>query len=144
MKVIFIADDRERKRTDIFDTLERLYPKAKIVESTCGRGILNDMTRYFAEEVQNNPDECLAIIDMQMPKSLQQSIDINCGYFVLSSMQVNEMKIPAIIVSSERIDDNRAREYYDHFAGSILYQSYCDQIELYKRTLDRYFKKKRP
>lgn len=143
MKIIFIADDRERKQADISDTLERLYPKAKIVDSMCAKDIIHDMLVSYGKEIHESPDECLAIVDMQMPRSPGQMIDINCGYFVLSSMQAHELEILAIIVSSERIDDERAKNSYEHFAGSILYHSYSDQAELYKKTLEHYFEEKK-
>lgn len=140
MKYIFVADDRESKRDNIIDTLREIFPEAVIVPSDCLNELFQSLQVTFADKVREHPSECLVVTDMMMPTLHGSSINPECGYRVLLRLKSCEFACPAIVVSSESIDEARAESLYDHYVGFVHYHSWSDQELVYRKVLKDYIK----
>lgn len=142
MKQVLIADDRLRKLHNVSDIMKGMYPDAEVLTFECGSDLIRHIKRKH-KEIQDDPWQYLVITDMQMPDRMGETINSQCGYVILHNMQDMELQVPAIVVSSESIIDEKARDSYNDFAGSIFWTDSYDQTEDYRMLLNKYYEEKR-
>lgn len=136
---IFVVDDRERKLESICSIMHTMYPDAEIIKRTNCKDILKAIIKDY-DNISINPHGYIVVTDMQMPQKRYQGVDLNAGYHILNQLEVRELLCPAIVVSSEDIDDDLAKKYYSAYAGSIVWNGHPDQIEEYSYLLNKYFR----
>ena len=138
MKTIYIIDDSEFKRERIRGYLEELFPNAEFVElSFINEGLLR-ICRTDKQNIIDNPSEHLVVIDMLMPRYSDGEIERNAGYSVLAEMGRCRLACPALIASSETVDNNRATDFYKYYLGSVKEDSSVFCIPLYEKLLEDY------
>lgn len=140
IKNVVVADDRKEKRKEILGYMEHLFPEAELFSALCADEFRTLVCCQHMQEVQEKPEEWLAVIDMQMPhkRSFNSVIDSECGYYVLKEMQRAGLKCPAIIVSSEVIDDVRAADRYANYKGSVEFSMWDDLTGDFREILAEY------
>lgn len=124
MKVC-IVDDIPGKLNDIIEYAKQCLPYAEIYAYECANELLMFIHDHV-EEIRANSDEWFVITDMQMPRTSMSSIEADCGYDVLAELQRQSLTCPAVVVSFEHIDEERARQLYRYYKGFIYYETDCD------------------
>lgn len=140
VKNVIVADDRSEKRKRILEYMQQLFPEAELLSASCADEFRTLVCRQHLQDVQDKPEEWLAVIDMQMPhrRGFGSAIDSECGYCVLEEMQRANLECPAIVVSSEVIDDVRAAERYSKYKGSVEFSMWRDLTEDFQEILTEY------
>lgn len=139
-KHIFIADDSSFKQEAIQHTLHVLFPKAEFHLCSCLSTFIRTIHLDYALHVNSRPYHCLVVLDMCMPIRMNSPVFGTCGLTALRYMQAHDDKCPAVIVSSDCVDDSTGKSAYNNYLGSILYQSGVDQVEEYRKLLEDYIK----
>lgn len=138
MKRILIVDDNATKLENLAQSAERLFPEAKVETHDCQTTFLRAIRNEYWEEVLRKPEEYLLIIDMQMPMFWHGPIDVEGGYDTLVWLSQSGVQCPAIIASSEVIDEDRAKESYDNYRGFVHYSAWCSPTSAMKEVLAEY------
>ena len=138
IKKIYIIDDSEFKRENIREYLTELYPNAEFVELTFVNEGLLRICRTDKANIINNPSEHLVVIDMVMPRFYCGMPEADAGYSVLAEMNRCKLSCPALIASSESVDDNRASDYYENYLGSVKEKGSVFCLPFYEELLKDY------
>lgn len=140
VKNVVVVDDRKKKRREILGYMEHFFPEAELFSALCADEFCTLVCCQHMQEVQEKPEEWLAVIDMRMPHedSFNSAIDRECGYYVLKEMQCAGLKCPAIIVSSEVTDDVRAADCYASYKGSVEFSMWDDLTGDFREILAEY------
>lgn len=137
IKKIFVVDDQELKREDLMNYLKRFFPKAEIRGFVCSGELYKAVvSREVLDDIMEHPKEWLIVLDMQMPHERFGQIDRQAGYRFLRKMQQLGLACPAIIASSESINNGLAHETYKPYLDSIQY-SYLIDLTPYFREVFR-------
>lgn len=137
IKKIFVVDDQELKREDLMNYLKRFFPKAEIRGFVCsGEFYEAVVSKEVLDDIMEHPKEWLIVLDMQMPHERFGQIDRQAGYRLLRKMQQLRLACPAIIASSESINNGLAHETYKPYLDSIQY-SYRIDLTPYFREVFR-------
>lgn len=137
IKKIFVVDDQELKREDLMNYLKRFFPKAEIRDFVCsGEFYEAVVSKEVLDDIMEHPKEWLIVLDMQMPHERFGQIDRQAGYRFLRKMQQLRLACPAIIASSESINNGLAHETYKPYLDSIQY-SYLIDLTPYFREVFR-------
>lgn len=138
MDRILIVDDNECKREALKESLERLFPEAEVAEFECQMDFLCTIRYDHWREINDKPERWLLVIDMQMPFRKSEMIDVNGGFSALRWLCQVDVRCPAIIASSEPIDEEWAREAYGYFKGFVQYQPFVSPIGVLRELLSEY------
>lgn len=138
IKNIVIIDDNDYKRLGVREYLESIFPDANFIEC----GFINEGLRCIAlenyGEIKKNPSEWLVVSDMMMPRREDSMICQDGGFDVLAEMSRRHIKCPVIIVSSEKIDVDKAANLYDNFLGFVKYNMCVYNLSDYENLLTEY------
>jgi len=138
-KNIVIVDDSYYKRKAILEASRGLCPDAKIDAFRYGNEFLSFVCREHLEEIKDSPNDWLLLLDMQLPMSMHNRIEIDGGCQILDNLSTCQLESPVVVISSEGVDDNQAKETYEHFVGSIITRPYAYRIyEMMKGMLRDY------
>lgn len=137
MREIFIVDDNPGKLADLVDSAKQLFPQAEVIEFEYSNDILCAIAEE-QDEIRKAPNEYLMIIDMQMPPYKRGRIEIDGGFSVLAELQRLGLHCPAIIASSEPINEMRAQETYEHYKGFVRYRVYVALTSVMREILAEY------
>lgn len=133
MKVC-IVDDNPGKLDDIKEYVAKCLPDAEIHTYECANELLMFIHNHV-EEMRANPDDWFVITDMQMPRAKMSRIEVDCGYDVLAEMGRQGLTCPAVVASSEHIDEDRAKQLYSSYKDFIYYKVYRDLSGDFRRLL---------
>lgn len=137
IKKIFVVDDQELKREDLMNYLKRFFPKAEIRGFVCsGEFYEAVVSKEVLDDIMEHPKEWLIVLDMQMPHGRFRQIDRQAGYKLLHKLQQLGLTCPAVIASSESINNGLAHETYKPYLDSIQY-SYLIDLTPYFREVFR-------
>lgn len=137
MKHIFVVVDNPGKLADLTKSAKQLFPQVEFEEFKYSNGILGAI--FDAKDrILQEPEEYLMIIDMQVPPFTGGRIEADGGLGVLMELQRLEMKCPAIIASSEPIDEEKARGVYAAYKGFVRYRVWMDSKDAMRDVLKEY------
>lgn len=139
-KHIFIADDSSYKQEAIVQALQELFPRAEFHTYTCRNDFIQAIHLEYAQQVHSYPECCLAIVDMCMPPHLNAPIFGTCGLSTLRFMHAHGDECPAIVASSEPVDDNALENAYPYCLGSVLQNAFTICTDDYRKLLEDYIK----
>lgn len=135
IKKIFVVDDQELKREDLMNYLKRFFPKAEIRGFVCSGEFYEAVaSKEVLDDIMEHPKEWLMVVDMQMPHERFRQIDRQAGYKLLHKLQQLGLTCPAVIASSDAIDNAPAREAYESYLGSIQYSYYVDSTPYFREV----------
>lgn len=132
MKICFIIDDNDIKRKCIEDNITQVFPEADTMNFSVVSDFVRYMERYGIKAVSESPNDYIILTDMIMPLDHYKPVNENAGYVLLTQMDALGVKCPVIVVSSDSINADRAKECYSYYAGFVLY--YRNEIKSYKYT----------
>ena len=135
VKHIIIIDDSEFKRDSIRSYMEKIFPDADIAEFAALNPGLRAICMECRDRIKERPDEYLIITDMVMPVYEREMPERNAGFSVLAELSRCGMSCPAIIVSSDEADMDRAVKYYGHTLGAVKHDISVWQLDEYRRVL---------
>ncbi len=136
IKKIFVVDDGESKREDLMSCLKHLFPEAEIRGFVCSGEFYEAVaSKEVLDDIMEHPKEWLMVVDMQMPHGRFRQIDRQAGYKLLHKLQQLGLTCPAVIASSDAIDNAPAREAYESYLGSIQYSYYVDSTPYFREVL---------
>lgn len=138
MKYVLIVDDNPNKLEDLAKSAGRLFLGAEVETCKCQDDFLYAIRYDHWEEIRKAPEECLLIIDMQMPYRVGEQIDIEGGLDALNWLRQVDVRCPAIIASSEKIDEGRAKELYANYKGFVHYSAWSSPTSAMKAVLAEY------
>lgn len=126
---IIIADDNRDKLSKIKDYLETQFDNAIFHECCCRQQAL-EMFRKFRLGMEEKPHEWILVTDMRMPMYKGERVEFDAGFSLLRQLKARRLEIPAIIISSEVVDDRVAENLYPAYVGSVVYDEYIQFLEI--------------
>lgn len=141
MKRIFIADDSPNKLEDLVKSVRRLFPEVEISTFDCLGDFQRSVCHMREDDILREPDEYLMIFDMQMPFERDERIGAAAGIEALNILFRSDMQCPAVIVSSETLDDDLAKmaeDTYEHYKGFIRYSPFLDLTSALEDVINKH------
>ena len=108
---ILIAEDNDSKFQRIKDCLEDGFNNVQITRFTYAKGVVIELETL---DNLNQNDYDLLIQDMQMPLNRDGRIDTRAGMYVLSQLDIREIKIKTIVCSSEEVSFMNPYSYLNY------------------------------
>lgn len=138
MKICFIIDDNDIKRKYIENNIMQVFPETDTMNFSVVSDFIRYMERYGIKAVSENPSDYLILTDMVMPLDHYKPVNENAGYVLLTQMNALSVKCPVIVVSSDSINADRAKECYPYYAGFVLYYRNEIKPHRYADVIDKY------
>lgn len=138
MKHILIVDDNPHKLDDLAKSAQQLFPQARIEKYECQNDFLRAVCYEYLQEALKEPEELVFIVDMQMPRLVGEQIDIEGGLDALAWLDQVGVRCPAIIASSEQIDEARAQDAYATYKGFVYYSAWSSPKSAMRELLVEY------
>lgn len=135
MKHVFVVDDNPNKLEDLENSVTELFPEAEISAFECMLDFEHAICHTFASKISQSPGEYLMVLDMQMPFKRDGRINADAGFELLNILFRHDLKCPAIIASSEEIDEETAEKIYEHYKGFVRYDSSHDMTSAIAEVL---------
>ena len=133
---VVIADDTNHKMELIIEAVRKCLPQAKLLTYDCCKEAAYCLCRAHCKEILEHPEQWLVITDMQMPLySGESEINPTAGRHVLAEMSIAGLECPALIASSEAVDNSAMSEIYAHYIGSLQVMYRCDIKEPLRKLL---------
>ncbi len=137
MKKVFIVDDNPGKLADLSKSARILFPEVEIEEFEYANPMLCAVAKS-RDAIIANPDQYLAIVDMQLPPYAGGRINLDGGYNILAEMERLGLRCPAVVASSESIDEHRAVDTYEFYEGFVPYYVYTTPTAHLRKVLEAY------
>lgn len=139
VKYVFYADDSDYKRDEITAALKKIFPNSEVFAGKCTYDIMSCLMRY-KKEIKDMSDRCMFVTDMSMPwQEGDMDIENDAGISVLRELARLRLKVPAVVVSSERQNDGMLKDAYKNCLGSIVYDAMVHTESSMRNFLSEYF-----
>lgn len=116
-KGICVVDDNEEKRHDILRVMCGLSLTNNVHSFCCVHELLGFMQKRVEP---SEAGDWLIMLDMQMPMMLNSPVLLDGGFETMEELRRMNRVSPVIVVSSEGIDEERARMYAGYL-GAVRY-----------------------
>lgn len=137
---IILIDDSDGKADAVCDSLYSLFEVNRCHRFTTIVDAIDGIQK-LQDTIKSNPDSWVFIVDMQLPL-YQHTPPTNPygGYKVLRELQRMQLTSPALLVTGDSVDDDRAAKSYKNYKGHVEFSYINTRSDNYAELLKDYLK----